>query len=147
VSKALSMSKNTAAVDILLLKLGVMWSASHIHCSVVLWRARKPNWPAFNRHLSSMCFWTIFRMTILASVVLLITHMHGPSRKHCFQQYLLFTCVSVAVGTCCLETAVIYLLTSRSLHNNGSTRYNIGYKLYVHLDKYKIAIKCMIFCG
>jgi hypothetical protein len=30
------MSKNTVAVDILLLKLRVMWSASHIHCNVVL---------------------------------------------------------------------------------------------------------------
>jgi hypothetical protein len=30
------MSKNTAAVDILLLKLRVTWSVSLIHCSVVL---------------------------------------------------------------------------------------------------------------
>jgi hypothetical protein len=39
------------------------------------------------------------------------------------------TCVSVAAGTClpscCLETALVYLLTSRSLHSNGSTRYNM----------------------
>jgi hypothetical protein len=35
-SKAFSMSKNTAAVDILLLKRRVTWSASLIHCSVVL---------------------------------------------------------------------------------------------------------------
>jgi hypothetical protein len=36
-------------------------------------------------------------------------------------------CVSFAVGTClpsrCLETALVYLLNSRSLHSNGSTRY------------------------
>jgi hypothetical protein len=36
VSKAFSMCKNTAAVDILLLKLTVTWSVSLIHCSVVL---------------------------------------------------------------------------------------------------------------
>jgi hypothetical protein len=35
VSKTFSMSKNTVAVDILLLKLRVSWSASLIHCSVV----------------------------------------------------------------------------------------------------------------
>jgi hypothetical protein len=36
VSKAFSMSKNTAAVDILLLKLRVTWSVGLIRCSVVL---------------------------------------------------------------------------------------------------------------
>jgi hypothetical protein len=36
VSKAFSISKNTAAVDILLFKCRVTWSASLIHCSVVL---------------------------------------------------------------------------------------------------------------
>jgi hypothetical protein len=36
VSKAFSMSKNTAAVDILLSNLRVTWSSSLIHCSVVL---------------------------------------------------------------------------------------------------------------
>jgi hypothetical protein len=41
VSRASSMSKNTAAIDILLFKLRVTWSVSHIHCNVVLWRARK----------------------------------------------------------------------------------------------------------
>jgi hypothetical protein len=35
-SKAFSMSKNTAAVDILLLKLRVTWSVSLIYCRVVL---------------------------------------------------------------------------------------------------------------
>jgi hypothetical protein len=36
ISKAFSMSNNTAAVDILLLKLRVTWSVSLIHCSVIL---------------------------------------------------------------------------------------------------------------
>jgi hypothetical protein len=28
-----------------------------------LWRARKPNWLAFSRPLSSICFWRSFRIT------------------------------------------------------------------------------------
>jgi hypothetical protein len=63
VSKAFSMSKNTAAVDILLLKLRATWSVSLIHCSVVLWRARKPNWLALSMPLSSICSWRAFRFT------------------------------------------------------------------------------------
>jgi hypothetical protein len=63
VSKAVSMSKITAAVDILLLKLRVTWSFTLMHWCVVLWRARKPNWLALSRLLSSMCFWIIVWMT------------------------------------------------------------------------------------
>jgi hypothetical protein len=63
VSKDFSMSKNTAAVDKLLLKLRVTWSVSLIHCSVMLWRARKPNYLALSMILSPMCFWTILWMT------------------------------------------------------------------------------------
>jgi hypothetical protein len=59
------MSKNTGAVDIFLLKMRVTWSVSLIHCSDVLWCARKPNWLALNRLLSSMCFWIILRKTFL----------------------------------------------------------------------------------
>jgi hypothetical protein len=62
------MSKNTAAVDILLLKLKVTWSVNLIHSNVVLWRARKPNWLSLSRHLSSMCFWNIFRNTFSKSL-------------------------------------------------------------------------------
>jgi hypothetical protein len=39
VSKAFSISKNTAAVD-MLLKLRVAWPVNLMHCSVVLWCAR-----------------------------------------------------------------------------------------------------------
>jgi hypothetical protein len=60
--------KNTAAVDILLLKLRGTWSVSLIHRSVVLWRARKPNWLALRRPPSSMCFWTAFRTTFSNSL-------------------------------------------------------------------------------
>jgi hypothetical protein len=34
-----------------------------MHCSVVLWRPRKPNWLALSRPLSSVCFWRVFRIT------------------------------------------------------------------------------------
>jgi hypothetical protein len=56
VSKAFSISKNTAAVDILLLKFGVTWSTSLIYWSVLLWTARKSNWLTFSKILSSACF-------------------------------------------------------------------------------------------
>jgi hypothetical protein len=60
VSKAISICKNTAAVDMLLLKFNVTWSVSLIYWSVVLWRARKQNWLALSRSLSSIFVWTIF---------------------------------------------------------------------------------------
>jgi hypothetical protein len=63
VSKAFSISKNTAAVQILLFNLRVTWSASLIHCNVLLWRARKPNWLALGRPHFSICFWRNFRIT------------------------------------------------------------------------------------
>jgi hypothetical protein len=65
----------------------------------------------------------------LVSVVLLKTPLHGPNRKHRFQQYIYCCIESVSAGTCLpsyLETALVYLLISRSLRSNGSTRYNIG---------------------
>jgi hypothetical protein len=62
VSKAFSISKNTAAVDILLSKFRVTWSASLIHCSVNLWRARNPNWLALRKHLSLICLSTISKI-------------------------------------------------------------------------------------
>jgi hypothetical protein len=62
VSKAFSTSKKTAAVDKLLLMFRVTWSVSLIHWSVVLWRARKPNWLAFDKFFSSAYLWIIFRI-------------------------------------------------------------------------------------
>jgi hypothetical protein len=38
VSKAFSISKNTAAIDMLLMKFKVTWSISLIHWSVLLWQ-------------------------------------------------------------------------------------------------------------
>jgi hypothetical protein len=68
ISKAFSMSKNTAAVNILLLKLRLTWSVSLMHCSVVLWRSRKTNWLALSRPLSLICFWRTFRITFSNSL-------------------------------------------------------------------------------
>jgi hypothetical protein len=50
-SKVFSISKNAAAVD-MLLKLRVTWSGSLILCKVVRWFARNPNWLAFSRPIS-----------------------------------------------------------------------------------------------
>jgi hypothetical protein len=63
VSNAFSISKNTAAIDMLLLKFKVTWSVSLIHWSIVLWRAQEPNWLERSRPLSAVCLWTIFRIT------------------------------------------------------------------------------------
>jgi hypothetical protein len=51
VSKAVSLSRNTTAVD-MLLKFRATWSISLMHWSVVLWRARNPNWFAFSKLLT-----------------------------------------------------------------------------------------------
>jgi hypothetical protein len=66
-----SMSKNTAAIDMLLLKLRVTWSVSLMHCSAVLWRARKTNWLELSRPLSCICFWRVFRITFSNSLPVL----------------------------------------------------------------------------
>jgi hypothetical protein len=64
VSQVFSISKNTAALDMLLLKFKVTWSVSLMHWSVMLWWAQKPKWLALCRPLSSVFFWTIFRIII-----------------------------------------------------------------------------------
>jgi hypothetical protein len=61
----------------LLLKISVTWSVSLIHCSVVLWRARKPNWHALCRPLSSMCLWTIFSITFSNSLSVVDNRLIG----------------------------------------------------------------------
>jgi hypothetical protein len=55
--------------------------------------------------------------------------LHGPSINHHLKSTSLVACASIAAGTRLpsryLETALLYLLISRSLHSNGSTRYRI----------------------
>jgi hypothetical protein len=58
-----------------------------------------------------------------------LSPLHRQSRKHRFQQYLYccmrIRCRGMFLTSRCLETALVYLLISRSLHSNGSTRYYI----------------------
>jgi hypothetical protein len=63
-SKAFSIFKSTAGVNILLLKFKLRRSVSLIHWNVALWWTRKPNLFALNRPRSLMYLWTIFRITI-----------------------------------------------------------------------------------
>jgi hypothetical protein len=54
------------------------------------------------------------------------TPLHGPSRKHSVQEYLCY-CIRIrcrrnVLTSRCLETALVYLFISRSLHSNDSTR-------------------------
>jgi hypothetical protein len=74
--KGFSMSKNTAAVDILLLKLRVTWSVSLMYCSVVLWVARKPNWLALSRLLSSICFGEFLELLFRISELTIQSQSH-----------------------------------------------------------------------
>jgi hypothetical protein len=63
-----------------------------------------------------------------ARYVFLITHLHGPSRKHRFQQYF-YCCMRIPCrGNLFNEplprnVSLVYLLISRSLRSNGSTHY------------------------
>jgi hypothetical protein len=68
VSKDFSISKTTSVVDMLLLKFKVTWSISLIHWSVMLCCLWKPNLLGLSRPLSSMCLWTIFRITFWNSL-------------------------------------------------------------------------------
>jgi hypothetical protein len=54
---------------VLLLKFKVTWSINHIHSGAMLWRAGIPNWLALSSPLSSMCLWTIFRITFLKNLL------------------------------------------------------------------------------
>jgi hypothetical protein len=68
VSKAFLISKNTAAVDILFFKFRGTWSARLIHLNIVLWSARKPQWPAYNKFLSSVCCWIVLKISFSNSL-------------------------------------------------------------------------------
>jgi hypothetical protein len=52
--------------------------------------------------------------TTIASTVLLITPLHGPSRKHLFQQHLY----------CCMRIRCCWNMFTKPLPRNGSTCYN-----------------------
>jgi hypothetical protein len=77
VSKVFSISKNTAAVGMLLLKLRVTWSVNFMHCSVVLWCARNPNWLALSKFFFSVCLKIIFRITFSKSLLVVDNRLIG----------------------------------------------------------------------
>jgi hypothetical protein len=62
VSKTFSISKNTAAVNILLLEFKVTCSVSLVDRSVIMWSARKSNWLTFSKFPSSVCFWIVLKI-------------------------------------------------------------------------------------
>jgi hypothetical protein len=62
VPKAFVISKNITAVDILLLKFRVTWSASLVYWRAVLWCAWKPKWLLCSSFFSSAYLWTVFRI-------------------------------------------------------------------------------------
>jgi hypothetical protein len=76
-SKAFSISNNTAAVDMLLLKINVTCSLSLVHWLVVLWATRKSNWLALNRPHLSTCVWTIFRINFWNSLPVIYKRQIG----------------------------------------------------------------------
>jgi hypothetical protein len=63
------------------------------------------------------------RHTTTAADVLLIIILHGPSRKHRFQQYLY----------CCMRVRCSGNVFTEPLPSNGSTLYNIFTGEYVFL--------------
>jgi hypothetical protein len=69
-----------------------------------------------------------YRTDLVAPIVFLITPRHGPSRKLVSISTSIVAPGFIALGTClprrCLEMGLVYLLISRSLHSNISTRYN-----------------------
>jgi hypothetical protein len=68
VPKAFSMSKNSTATDILLLKFIATWSVSLIHWSAALWCAQKPKWLAFSKSVPSMCLWIVHKIIFSKSL-------------------------------------------------------------------------------
>jgi hypothetical protein len=77
VSKAFSISKNISAVDMLLSKFEVAWSVNFMHCSAVLCWARKPNWLALRKSLTSVWLWTIFRIIFSKSLAVVAKRLIG----------------------------------------------------------------------
>jgi hypothetical protein len=77
VSKALSISKNTAALNILLLKFMVMWSTRLIYWSDILCSALKPNWLTFSEFLSSVCFCVVHKISFSHSLPIVDKRLIG----------------------------------------------------------------------
>jgi hypothetical protein len=59
------------------MKFKMACSVNLIHWSVVQWRARKPNWLALSRPLSSLCLLTLFRITFSNSLPVIDKRLIG----------------------------------------------------------------------
>jgi hypothetical protein len=70
-----------------LLKFKGTWPVSIIHWSVVLWRARKPNWLALSRPPFSMCLWTIFWITVSNSLPVVYKRLIGLNSERILGPY------------------------------------------------------------
>jgi hypothetical protein len=77
-----------------------------------------------------------------------LLHSNGRGthhRWHRFQQYLYcssgFVAAEMFLLSRCLETAVVHLLISRSLHSNGCTCYNNVRNLYLSYYYISIVVK------
>jgi len=105
VSNAFSISKKTAAVDILLLKFKVTWSVSLMHWNVVLWHARKPNWHAFRMLLSSMFLWTLLWMTFQIVGPLWMGDLWGSGFEVILGPYLVLVKSSLLLPSKTMENA------------------------------------------
>jgi hypothetical protein len=79
VSKAFLIPKNTAPVDMLLLKFRVTWSISLIHWSIILWstHTQKPNWLSFCKFLSFVRFWIILKVSFSYSLPVVYKRLIG----------------------------------------------------------------------
>jgi hypothetical protein len=75
VSKAFTISMNTVGVDILPLKFIVTWSVSLMHWREVLWFARKPNWLAFSKFLSSAGLWIVLKVSFSKSLPVVVERL------------------------------------------------------------------------
>jgi hypothetical protein len=95
-----------------------------------------PDWRPFHTNLIVFSSQADFHLTDcqmttnwVASIVFLITTLHGPSWKHLFQQWLYCFERFVSVGTClpirCLETGCMTPLFIRLLHSNSCQRYSM----------------------
>jgi uncharacterized membrane protein len=68
-----SISKNTEAIDILLLKFRVMWSSSPhtLECHTVICSK------AFSKFLSSVCFWIVLKISFSNSLPIVDKRLIG----------------------------------------------------------------------
>jgi hypothetical protein len=86
-AKIFTISKDTTAVNMFLLKFRVTWSASLIHWSAVLWFSWKPNWLAFSKFLFLVCFWVVLKISFSNSLPVMDKRLIGHKCGRIWQNY------------------------------------------------------------